>query len=270
MSKSLLRSFAVPALLWIAMVVGAYAQDATPPPTNDAQSVTDAATAASPREPQTKVTAKPLMNSDKDVTPPRALYSPNATYSDEARRAHYQANVVLGMVVAADGLVNDVRVIQSAGLGLDEEAVKAVKTWRFQPATKDGQPVSFQMQIQVNFRLTDYDAESPLSSPPEANANPPQFPNVNLTKYPLILNVARASGVAEGRTYRIFAHAMISDAVGKESFAIFCDGNKLRCVFLSPGNYPARWIAGNHRIEILGKDSATSDWRRAEYTLKPE
>jgi len=44
-------------------------------------------------------------------------------------------------------------VVRGLGLGLDEEALKAISQWKFQPAAKDGQPVAVQATIEVNFRL---------------------------------------------------------------------------------------------------------------------
>jgi len=38
-------------------------------------------------------------------------------------------------------------------MGLDEKAVEAVRTWRFEPGMKDGRPVAVQMNIIVNFHL---------------------------------------------------------------------------------------------------------------------
>ncbi len=57
------------------------------------------------------------------------------------------------MVVGPDGRVHDLRVYRSLGMGLDEKAAEAVKTWRFEPARKDGQPVPVQINVEVNFRL---------------------------------------------------------------------------------------------------------------------
>lgn len=87
------------------------------------------------------------------VSAPEAIYSPDPQYSDEARKAHYQGTVILWVIVGADGRPRDVKIARSLGMGLDEKAIEAVRTWRFAPATKDGRPVAVQINVEVNFRL---------------------------------------------------------------------------------------------------------------------
>lgn len=87
------------------------------------------------------------------VSAPRALYSPDPEYSEEARKAKYQGTVVLWVVVGPDGRPRDIRVQRTLGMGLDEKAIEAVRTWKFEPARKDGQPVAVQINVEVNFRL---------------------------------------------------------------------------------------------------------------------
>lgn len=87
------------------------------------------------------------------VSAPRAIYSPDPEYSEEARKAKWQGTVVLWVVIGPDGRPRDVRVQRSLGMGLDEKAIEAVRTWKFDPAKKDGQPVAVQVNVEVNFRL---------------------------------------------------------------------------------------------------------------------
>ena len=87
------------------------------------------------------------------VSAPRPIYDPDPEFSEEARAAKYQGKVLLWVVVGADGRPRDVRVQRSLGMGLDEKAIAKVKTWRFEPAMKDGHPVAVQVNIEVNFRL---------------------------------------------------------------------------------------------------------------------
>ena len=87
------------------------------------------------------------------VSAPRPIYDPEPEYSNEARVAKFQGDVVLWVVVGADGIPRDVRVQRLLGMGLDEKAIAAVRNWRFEPAMKDGHAVAVQVSIEVKFRL---------------------------------------------------------------------------------------------------------------------
>jgi TonB family protein len=87
------------------------------------------------------------------VTVPQVIFSPEPSFSDEARKAKAQGIVLLVLVVGKDGRPFNIRVGQSLGMGLDEKAIEAVNRWRFRPATLNGQPVATQIAIQVDFHL---------------------------------------------------------------------------------------------------------------------
>ncbi len=87
------------------------------------------------------------------VTAPVALVTPEAEFSDEARRQKYQGVCVVAVVVDAHGVPQNPRVIQHLGMGLDEKAVDAVMRYKFKPAMKNGQPVPVAITVVVNFRL---------------------------------------------------------------------------------------------------------------------
>ncbi|HET8890854.1 MAG TPA: TonB family protein [Candidatus Angelobacter sp.] len=87
------------------------------------------------------------------VSAPRAIYTPEPEFSEEARKAKYQGVVVLNIVVGTDGRVHNPRVVRSLGMGLDEKAIEGVKTWKFDPSKKDGRAVAVEMNIEVAFNL---------------------------------------------------------------------------------------------------------------------
>jgi TonB family protein len=87
------------------------------------------------------------------ITAPVAIFDPEASYSPEAKRKKIQGVCLVSMVVDVNGIPQNLRVIKPLGYGLDESAMDAVKTYRFKPATKGGQPVPVMMTVQVNFRL---------------------------------------------------------------------------------------------------------------------
>jgi len=86
---------------------------------------------------------------------PRVVYRVPALYTDEARRAGIEGVVTLECIVDADGSVSDVHIINSldTSYGLDEQAVNAVRQWRFDPARQFGAPVSSIVTIDVAFTL---------------------------------------------------------------------------------------------------------------------
>ncbi len=64
-----------------------------------------------------------------------------------------QGTVLLYVQVDPSGKAVNMRVLHSLGYGLDEQAMEAVQKWQFKPGFIDGQPVTVEAQIEVNFRL---------------------------------------------------------------------------------------------------------------------
>lgn len=89
-----------------------------------------------------------------NVSEPIAIYDPQPEYSERAREAKYQGTDVLSIIVQADGSVApEIQVVKPLGLGLDAEAIKTVRTWKFKPAMRNGAPVAVRVLIEVTFRL---------------------------------------------------------------------------------------------------------------------
>jgi len=93
------------------------------------------------------------IGSGSGVSAPKAIYQPEPEYSEEARKAKYQGTCVLWLIVGPDGKPRDIKVSRNLGMGLDEKAIQAVKTWKFEPAMKDGKPVAVEISVEVEFRL---------------------------------------------------------------------------------------------------------------------
>ena len=87
------------------------------------------------------------------VSAPVPVFRPEPEYSEEARKAKWQGAVLLQLVVDENGVPQDIKVVRSLGLGLDQKAIEAVQKWRFKPGLKDGKPVPVSANIEVNFRL---------------------------------------------------------------------------------------------------------------------
>jgi protein TonB len=76
-------------------------------------------------------------------------------YTADAMRAKIQGTAVLDCVVKADGTVGECGVVRSldSTFGLDQEAVKAARQWRFLPGKRLGQPVPVLVTIELTFTL---------------------------------------------------------------------------------------------------------------------
>jgi TonB family protein len=87
------------------------------------------------------------------VVNPRVIRDVRPQYTPEAMRQQIAGQVELEALVGTDGLVDEVRVTKSldAEFGLDREAVKAAKEWRFAPATVEGAPVPIVVTLVLTF-----------------------------------------------------------------------------------------------------------------------
>jgi protein TonB len=74
-------------------------------------------------------------------------------YPPEARAQEIETDVRVEVVVDETGRVVAARSLSNAGYGLDDAALRAIRQYRFAPATKDGRPVRIRMRWTVQFRL---------------------------------------------------------------------------------------------------------------------
>jgi protein TonB len=89
------------------------------------------------------------------VTNPRVLHEVKPQYTSDAMRAKIQGTVLLECIVRPDGSVGDVQVLRSLDptFGLDQEAIKAAKQWRFSPGMHLGEAVPVLVTIELQFTL---------------------------------------------------------------------------------------------------------------------
>ena len=87
-----------------------------------------------------------------DVTPPVRISGQSASYPDQARRRKLYGTIAIDMIVDETGQPTDLRVVESAGDVLDEAVLKAVRTWRFEPARKGGVRVKVRWQVRQTYR----------------------------------------------------------------------------------------------------------------------
>jgi periplasmic protein TonB len=84
---------------------------------------------------------------------PQVISKIEPDYTPEAREARIQGIVALDVEIKSDGNVGDVKVKQSLDKGLDENAVTALRQWKFKPAVRNGAPVTSVATIEVRYAL---------------------------------------------------------------------------------------------------------------------
>jgi protein TonB len=83
-----------------------------------------------------------------------AWVAANQKYPDLARKRKIQGKVLVEFIVQPDGSLTDVRVPKKHGSGLDEEAIRLIKTApKWEPALYQGKPIKQKMVLPILFQL---------------------------------------------------------------------------------------------------------------------
>lgn len=88
-----------------------------------------------------------------ELISPRVLQEVKPPYTAEAMRARIEGVVGLEAVVLPTGMVGLVRVTKSLDSGLDEQAVKALRQWKFAAGTRLGVPVPVLVSVEMSFAV---------------------------------------------------------------------------------------------------------------------
>ena len=89
------------------------------------------------------------------VSWPRLMREVKPNYTADAMRAQVEGLVELEILVLEDGSVGNVRIVRSldSRFGLDQEAINAVRRWRFNPGRKLGKAVATRVGVELSFNL---------------------------------------------------------------------------------------------------------------------
>ena len=93
---------------------------------------------------------QPVVRTDREAQPTQTV---RAVYPPMALRTGLESDVTLKIEVDAQGNVTEAEITKSGGSGFDEEALKAVKQSRFEPAQRDGQNVTAEFTYVYRFRI---------------------------------------------------------------------------------------------------------------------
>ncbi len=90
---------------------------------------------------------------DPGVVSPRKIAGDFAHYPELAKRHRVTGIVTVSMIISEKGSPEELEVVESGGDVLDEAVLRAVATWKFEPALRDGKPVPIRWRVRQHFRL---------------------------------------------------------------------------------------------------------------------
>jgi TonB family protein len=85
------------------------------------------------------------------ITPPKVIHQVNPKPDSGAKGFRMSGEVLIGLIVSSRGLPVNVHIVRSIDKEIDASAVEAVQQWRFEPARKDGNPVSVRVAVEIRF-----------------------------------------------------------------------------------------------------------------------
>jgi TonB family protein len=88
-----------------------------------------------------------------EVKSPKLIHYVEPAFSSSSKEAFVEGVVRISTVVKSDGVPSDIHVSKGLNSEEDQKAVDAVGKWRFQPGTKNGQPVNVRVTVEVEFHL---------------------------------------------------------------------------------------------------------------------
>jgi len=83
----------------------------------------------------------------------RVIYRVEPEYTPDAREKKIEGTVVLTLTIDHEGLPQNIQIKKSLYPSLDQSAIEAARKMRFEPAIKNGQPVSMFISVEFNFAI---------------------------------------------------------------------------------------------------------------------
>ena len=90
---------------------------------------------------------------DAGMTAPKLIQQVDPVYPEEARKNRIQGMVISEALIDRSGDVVDVKVVETADEVFNQPTIDAIRQWKFEPATKDGEPVDVIYVLTVNYAL---------------------------------------------------------------------------------------------------------------------
>jgi len=98
-----------------------------------------------------------VMNEFEVSQPPEAVSKPQPKYPEIARAARVSGRVIAQIVVGTDGRVQSVKILRGIKGNFEtffnNEAIRALKQWKYKPAIHNGMPVPVRINVTLIFTL---------------------------------------------------------------------------------------------------------------------
>jgi TonB family protein len=102
-----------------------------------------------------------IVRADKNMSAPILIHSVKPHWPKAAQKSNSPETVIVNCYIERDGTTSNVHAVpvpdssendvNNSTKSLEDSAVEAVKHYKFKPATKDGQPVSVELNVNVIF-----------------------------------------------------------------------------------------------------------------------
>jgi TonB family protein len=87
------------------------------------------------------------------INPAKALVASDPSYTQTARQQNVQGTVIYAVRIDQQGLPTDALLVQPLEPTLNMAGIEALRSWKFQPATFQAEPVAVVVMVEINFRL---------------------------------------------------------------------------------------------------------------------
>lgn len=105
------------------------------------------------RQSQQTTTEEPVYEAGGDIKAPKLIHYVEPSFSPKSKEAYVEGVVKISTVVTTAGNTTKIEVLKGLNAEEDRTAAEAVQQWRFEPGTRNGQPVNVRVRVEINFHL---------------------------------------------------------------------------------------------------------------------
>ena len=88
-----------------------------------------------------------------DVKSPKLVHYVEPSFSPKSKEAYVEGTVKISTVITKAGASSNAQVLSGLNAEEDRTALEALKQWKFEPGTRNGQPVNVRVTVEISFHL---------------------------------------------------------------------------------------------------------------------